>query len=458
MSENNNATKPREWILYSHYSTDHDAMKWDVTQDSRIISPEVETPERVIVIDKSAYDALQKQLERSVEDNQVTYDNWMSCEDRIDELTEQLYSIAAEHDQACDDNDELRKQLEEMKELKDHEAEQRAAAREDVAAMSKLHDEALAKLADNATKPRELEEQIVDIIIDWKHFWMNQHQNSVEDQQNYFKRAFGIDANMQYSLAKKLLPLFDALQKQLEIEHKKNQSLEDAVNNYHKQLEESEKKYENRTPTEWAYNQACAALDKHREENKELTKQLDEKSAEVERLKNLMHRSDQLRTELNAYKKVRVALSKSYEKISRLEVELEELRAKYDSATTCIVNAEAKYAIAADKLDEAKAEIELLTGIKQDNELAFRHQVMTSKLEAENTRLREALEFYADKDNWDTTLHHVPASGSGDSEDFDVPDRIDSEDVEWFIDEHNTECYAGKRARQALRKQEGDGK
>lgn len=48
---------PREWTLYSHYSTDNDAMKWSTTRDSEI-TLEVEKPERIKVIERSAYDRL----------------------------------------------------------------------------------------------------------------------------------------------------------------------------------------------------------------------------------------------------------------------------------------------------------------------------------------------------------------------------------------------------------------
>lgn len=44
----------------------------------------------------------------------------------------------------------------------------------------------------------------IKIIDDWKAFWMNQTQNSEDDFQNYFNRAIGIDANMKYSLARRL--------------------------------------------------------------------------------------------------------------------------------------------------------------------------------------------------------------------------------------------------------------
>jgi len=43
------------------------------------------------------------------------------------------------------------------------------------------------------------------IIQEWKHAWMNQYGNGQSDHDNYFRRAFGIDANMKHSLAKRLM-------------------------------------------------------------------------------------------------------------------------------------------------------------------------------------------------------------------------------------------------------------
>lgn len=47
-------------------------------------------------------------------------------------------------------------------------------------------------------------EFFLKIIRDWKHSWMNQYQNDDADFENYFQRAFGIDANMVHSLAHRL--------------------------------------------------------------------------------------------------------------------------------------------------------------------------------------------------------------------------------------------------------------
>lgn len=49
------------------------------------------------------------------------------------------------------------------------------------------------------------EDNYLKIIQEWKHAWMNQYSNGHADHDNYFRRAFGIDANMKHSLAKLLM-------------------------------------------------------------------------------------------------------------------------------------------------------------------------------------------------------------------------------------------------------------
>lgn len=44
----------------------------------------------------------------------------------------------------------------------------------------------------------------LEIIESWLSYWMNQTQNSESDRANYFRRAFGVDANMRHHLAGKL--------------------------------------------------------------------------------------------------------------------------------------------------------------------------------------------------------------------------------------------------------------
>lgn len=51
---------------------------------------------------------------------------------------------------------------------------------------------------------RFTEEELVKIIEDWKFFWMDQ-KFSEEDRKNYFNRSAGIDANMIYSLARRIM-------------------------------------------------------------------------------------------------------------------------------------------------------------------------------------------------------------------------------------------------------------
>jgi hypothetical protein len=78
--------------------------------------------------------------------------------------------------------------------------------------------EAQAKLI--TTLQAELEalkdkEFFLTIIREWKHAWMNQHQNSEADFKNYLTRAFGIDANMQHNLAFKIVEKINALVREL---------------------------------------------------------------------------------------------------------------------------------------------------------------------------------------------------------------------------------------------------
>lgn len=72
----------------------------------------------------------------------------------------------------------------------------------------------------------------------------------------------------------------------------------------------------------------------------------------------------------------------------------------------------------------------------------------SEKLEAENKRLREALEFYAEYNNWDlenNTLHpRIHES------DFEVR-TVDSYDEHEMRDEKVLEGWGGKRAREALK-------
>lgn len=41
----------------------------------------------------------------------------------------------------------------------------------------------------------------LEVIREWKEFWMNQTQNSKQDYDNYFRRAIAVDANMSHHLA-----------------------------------------------------------------------------------------------------------------------------------------------------------------------------------------------------------------------------------------------------------------
>ncbi len=52
------------------------------------------------------------------------------------------------------------------------------------------------------TKLSKLDKEFfLKVVEEWQFYWMNQKQNSKEDYENYFSRAFGVDANMRHSLA-----------------------------------------------------------------------------------------------------------------------------------------------------------------------------------------------------------------------------------------------------------------
>lgn len=60
-------------------------------------------------------------------------------------------------------------------------------------------------------KQKLTEQNLVEIIYKWKHIWMDVKGTDQRDRENYFSRAFGVDANMIYSLAR-------LLQKELGVE------------------------------------------------------------------------------------------------------------------------------------------------------------------------------------------------------------------------------------------------
>lgn len=52
-------------------------------------------------------------------------------------------------------------------------------------------------------------DEVRQVILDWKHGWMNVTGTDEADRQNYFHRAFGVDANMQYGLARRFRERFN---------------------------------------------------------------------------------------------------------------------------------------------------------------------------------------------------------------------------------------------------------
>lgn len=73
----------------------------------------------------------------------------------------------------------------------------------------------MTQLQDLLTKLRSNEKRDALALVDeWRAYWMDQTQNSKEDYDNYFRRAMGVDANMQHHLAKMIT---DARDKQVEL-------------------------------------------------------------------------------------------------------------------------------------------------------------------------------------------------------------------------------------------------
>lgn len=89
------SSKPREWVLSSHYSYDYDAMKWSVY--GGIISHDA-LPEKVKVIEKSAHDAalariveLESELAEQARINGIGQQKELKLKTQLAEL-EQKYS------------------------------------------------------------------------------------------------------------------------------------------------------------------------------------------------------------------------------------------------------------------------------------------------------------------------------------------------------------------------------
>lgn len=49
------------------------------------------------------------------------------------------------------------------------------------------------------------EHWLVEQITKWKHAWMDVKGTDERDRKNYFNKAFGIDANMKYDLARRII-------------------------------------------------------------------------------------------------------------------------------------------------------------------------------------------------------------------------------------------------------------
>lgn len=87
-------------------------------------------------------------------------------------------------------------------------------------------------------------EFFIKVVENWRSFWMNQKANTgcQKDHENYFSRAFGIDANMKYHLASKMhdavLPVLAALQS----DNARIKELEKQITTLEAKLQEAETK------------------------------------------------------------------------------------------------------------------------------------------------------------------------------------------------------------------------
>ena len=72
--------------------------------------------------------------------------------------------------------------------------------------------EANEAIAELERKLEQINEEFIrNIITEWKHSWMNVKGTDKRDRQNYFEKAFGVDANMQYDLSRRIINALGAV-------------------------------------------------------------------------------------------------------------------------------------------------------------------------------------------------------------------------------------------------------
>lgn len=92
---------------------------------------------------------------------------------------------------------------------------------------------------------RMAKDSFLTVIEEWTGYWMNQRQNSQQDYENYFRRAFGVDANMRHHLAVLIAKREEPIVRELlELVESQREALEnvkcyhcDLPNEYHRDVE-----------------------------------------------------------------------------------------------------------------------------------------------------------------------------------------------------------------------------
>lgn len=105
---------------------------------------------------------------------------------------------------------------------------------------------------------------IFEVIMQWKHFWMNQKQNDEADYQNYLHRAMGVNANMKHDLANRINKALTELAKAPK---------DEALTQAHAEIERLVSNINNKQEM---YEDAIANIEKLEAENSRLREALEE--------------------------------------------------------------------------------------------------------------------------------------------------------------------------------------
>lgn len=70
---------------------------------------------------------------------------------------------------------------------------------------SELAKQQIAAFMHESDLRKQRENELLDIILQWQFAWMDVKGTTEEDAKNYRERSRGIDANMRYDLARRLM-------------------------------------------------------------------------------------------------------------------------------------------------------------------------------------------------------------------------------------------------------------